>query len=225
MLNETISTAGSIINITSHYITDELYTGGINIITAPFNNNNMLWMLLPLLATLLLMEFYFGRYKDEELGWNTAFGNALVLCFVAIDLFRHLYGSSTANIIEYILTINDVKIIIPLVIASLAIILIFIDFFHFLPEKIAYALSSPAYINLIGLLGIILIYTDSILLNWTTIFACVIIFIMVNLITLVLYYIIPKYEPTISKILTIKDVETINAENTEFKNKKSNKKE
>ncbi|MGV8086418.1 MAG: hypothetical protein ACP5N1_02185 [Candidatus Woesearchaeota archaeon] len=218
MFNETISTVSTLTNNTLTYISQDLYNSGKDIITAPFNNHNMLWMLLPLLATLLLMEFYFGRYKNEELGWNTAFGNALVLSFVAIDLFRNLYGSYEKDILQFIITTSDIKILIPIVIASLALILIFIDFFHFLPEKVAYALSSPVYINLIGLLGIIVIYTNGILLNWTTLLACTIIFIFVNIITLGLYYIIPSYEPTISKILTIKDLE-------EVSNKKSNKKD
>ena len=39
----------------------------------------------------LIMTLYFGRHRDEELGWNTAFGNSLTLLFVSIDLFRYIY--------------------------------------------------------------------------------------------------------------------------------------
>lgn len=210
MLNETISTAGYIVNTTANYISGDLYTTGKHIITAPFTNQSMLWMLLPLLATLLLMEFYFGRYKDEEVGWNTAFGNSLVLSFVAIDLFRYLYGSSEHGILEFIATSNDIKILIPLVIATLAAILILIDFFHSIPEKIAYAISSPMYVNLIGLLGIIVVYTESIKLDWTTLLASMILFIIANIIMVILYYIVPNYEPTISKIITLRELESDN---------------
>jgi len=176
-------------------------------------------MLLPLLATLVLMEFYFGRYKDEELGWNTAFGNALVLMFVAIDLFRNLYEPSGQTLLQFVTTVTDIKAIIPIWIAAMALILMFIDFFHFIPKKIAYILSSPIYINLIGLLGIIIVYTNLIPLDWTTVFACAVLFIIANLITLVLYYIIPSYKPTISKILTVDDIEKYGEELSKKKKK------
>jgi hypothetical protein len=118
-----------------------------------------------------------------------------------------LYEPSGQTIIQFISTAADIKVIIPLWIAGLALLLMLVDFFHFLPKKIKYIVSSPAYINLIGLLGIIVIYTSSIPLDWTTVFACVILFVIANLISLILYYIIPSYKPTISKILTVEDVE------------------
>jgi len=71
------------------------------------------------------------------------------------------------------------------------------------------------------LLGILIIYTESIPLDWTTVFACAIIFIIANIVALGLYYIIPKYKPTISKILTVEDVEKYSEE---LSNKKVRKK-
>jgi len=223
MINETVTTTGALNNVISgtwNYLSQDFVNRGVEIIEAPIHVPNMLWMLLPLLATLLLMEFYFGRYKNEELGWNTAFGNSLVLMFVAIDLFRRLYEPSGQGIFKYITTASDIKIIVPLGILILALILILVDFFHFIPEKIAYIMSSPTYINLIGLFGIILVYTDSIPLDWTSIFAFVILFIIANMISLLLYYIIPAYQPTISKILTVDDVEKYGAEELTKKKKK-----
>jgi hypothetical protein len=190
-------------------------------VLAPMQVPNMLWMLLPLAATLILMEFYFGRYKDEELGWNTAFGNSLVLVFIAIDLFRHLFEPSGLSITQFIATTSDIKIIIPLWIIFMAIILMVVDFFHFLPKKVAYMISSPTYVNLIALLGIIIVYAPMIPLEWTTILACVILFIIANLISLGLYYIIPRYKPTISKILTVDDVEKYSEELNKKKVKKN----
>ncbi|MBR9703466.1 hypothetical protein GOV10_05475, partial [Candidatus Woesearchaeota archaeon] len=37
------------------------------IVAAPARYPEMVWILMPLLITLLLMTFYFGRYKREEL--------------------------------------------------------------------------------------------------------------------------------------------------------------
>jgi hypothetical protein len=220
MINETISSVGYAMNTTWHYLSIDLFNRGVNIVEAPIHVPDMLWMLLPLLATLLLMEFYFGRYKDEELGWNTAFGNALVLTFVAIDLFRHIYEPSGMTVLQFVAAIGDIKIILPLWIMGLALLLILIDFFHFVSKKVAYIISSPTYINLIALLGIIVIYSPHIPLDWTTVFACVILFVIANLISLVLYYIIPSYKPTIRKILTVEDVEKYGEE---LNNKKISK--
>jgi hypothetical protein len=217
MFNETISSVTIFVSNSWNYLLTDFYTRTTEILSAPFQYENMLWMLLPLLATLILMEFYFGRHKDEELGWNTAYGNALVLLFVAIDLFRKLYEPSGETIQGFIFTTDNIKIIIPLGILILGFILVFVDFFHFLPKRIAYTISSPAYINLIGLLGIIIVYSN-ILLEWTTVFACVIIFILANLISIVLYYIIPAYKPPLHKILTAEDIE-------KYAEKKSKKKD
>jgi len=220
MINEIISSVVYVAQTTWNYLSINLFHRGVDIIEAPLNTPDMLWMLLPLLATLLLMEFYFGRYKDKELGWNTAFGNILVLMFISIDLFRHLYEPSGQSAIQFIASASNIKLIVPLGIAGLALLLMLVDFFHFLPKKIAYILSSPAYVNLIGLLGIIIVYA-TIPLDWTTIFACVILFVIANLISLLLYYIIPSYKPTISKILTVEDIEKYGEE---LSKKKSDKK-
>ncbi|HYD03695.1 MAG TPA: hypothetical protein VEC16_05345 [Alphaproteobacteria bacterium] len=212
-MNETLASS------VSDYLSNDLYTRGVDIVFAPVNTPAMLWMLLPLLATLFLMEFYFGRYKDEEMGWNTAFSNAIVLVFIAIDLFRRLYEPTGLGVTEFIATGTDIKIIVPLWIMLLAIILLFINFFHFMPKKLAYIISSPAYINMVGLLGIIVVYSKDIPLDWTTIFACAILFLAANAIALLLYYLIPSYKPTISKILTPEDVEKYGEELRRKKNK------
>jgi len=221
MINETISSVSYVTQSTWNYLITDLFKRGINILKSPFNIPDMLWMLIPVLITLLLMEFYFGRYKDEELRRNTTFGNALVLAFVAIDLFRHLYEPTGQGIFQFILSAGDIKIIAPLWIMGLALVLILIDLFHFLPKKVTYILSSPTYTNLIGLLGIIVVYTESIPLDWTTVFACAILFVLANIISLGLYYIIPSYKPTISKILTADDIEKYGEELNKKKSKKN----
>ena len=221
MLNETISSIGTVANTTWSYLSTDLFNRGLDIVEAPLYVPNMLWMLLPLLATLLLMELYFGRYKEEELGWNTAFGNTLVLIFISIDLFRRIFEPSGQSILQFIISASDIKVIIPLWIAGLALVLMIVDFFHFLPKKVAYILCSPTYINLLGLLGIVIVYSPTIPLDWTTVFACAILFAIVNLLMLLLHYLVPSYKPTISKILTVEDIEKYSEELK--KKKKDNK--
>ena len=44
-------------------------------------NEDVLWMVFPLLIATVVMLFYFEKYKDERPGWNTYVANSLVLLF------------------------------------------------------------------------------------------------------------------------------------------------
>lgn len=48
----------------------------IDIATAPLNNPDIAPSVLPLVVGGLLIELYFGKHEDEELGWNTSVANA-----------------------------------------------------------------------------------------------------------------------------------------------------
>ncbi|MGV8151165.1 MAG: hypothetical protein ACP5NV_05545 [Candidatus Woesearchaeota archaeon] len=206
MFNETIIVTKSVINSTAHYLSDDLFNRGIAIIDAPFKIPEMLWMLVPILATIVLMEFYFGRYKEEELGWNTAFGNSLVLGFVAIDLFRFTHRVIGGEISDALFS-SDPKIIISMIIFGFAVLLVLMDFFHFIPKKIAYVISSSSFVHMIALLGIIIVYSTGIPFDWTTLFACLVVFLFANLLLHILYWIIPAYKSPFQRILTAEDIE------------------
>jgi hypothetical protein len=216
MFNETIIGAKAVLNTTTTYIHSELYPRGYDIINAPFKVPEMLWMLLPILVSLVMLEVYFGRYKEEELGWNTAVSNTLLLTFVAIDLFRHTYEPTGATMIESLTTPNS-KIIIAIMLFGFAILLLLLNFFHFLPKKIAYIISSVPIINMVALLGIIIVYSENILLGWTTLLASVIIFILTNLILYAFYYLVPSYHSPIHRILTVDDVNSYSEEQLKSK--------
>src|SRR3989344_25778 len=66
----------------------------LEILQAPLIMKDMLFILLPLLVVLLIIELYFGRYKYEKLGWNTAVGNSLALFFVGMNLLYFLYTNN-----------------------------------------------------------------------------------------------------------------------------------
>jgi len=125
----------------------------LEIVFSPLTNPDMLWLLIPLIANIFLLEFYFSRHKHEELGWNTAYGNALVLLFIAIMLAKHLYEQG-------ILYTHQTKFIIVLIVILFGISLTVIDFFHWLPKNIAFKISSKIPVNYLALVAIILVYTD-----------------------------------------------------------------
>ena len=208
MFNETISTVVSVANVTTTYVSGDLYPRGLAIVDAPFRVPEMLWMLIPIIVSLVMMEFYFGRFKEEELGWNTAFGNSLVLTFVSIDLFRHTYEPSGMTILSSLQS-PDTKIGIAIVLFGFALLLVLMDFFHFLPKKLAYAISSGPFIQMIALLGIVIVYSKGVPLDWTTLLASLILFLLANFVLNIIYWIIPSYRPPLHRIINIDGIERL----------------
>tara|TARA_Y100000310_G_scaffold342624_1_gene446634 strand:- start:2815 stop:3351 length:537 start_codon:yes stop_codon:yes gene_type:complete len=124
----------------------------VEILLAPINYTEMLWIATPLIMVLFLTEIYFSRYKFEELGWNSAYGNVLVLLFVSIDLFRYLYNNDLLETVT-------VKTALAIAVSLMAFLLILINFFHLLPQETAYGMSSKLPINFIAYLSIIFVYS------------------------------------------------------------------
>lgn len=151
-------------------LANEIINRLLEIVRAPYYAYDMLWMLVPLFIALLLMELYFGRYKKEELGWNTAFGNSLVLIFVCVDLFRWLYTHNSLNFFS-------LKMMLAVSVGVIGIMLTIIDFFHLLPKTLAYGLGSKLPMNFIACMAVILVYTD-IKINFVTFLASVTLFVL-----------------------------------------------
>ena len=115
-------------------------------------NKDLLWILAPIVISLILMELYFGRYKREELGWNTAFGNSLILIFVSADLINHIRGGN--------LWMDPIKMGVIITLLLVGLLLTLIDYFHALPEAWAFAISSKLPMSFIAFMASIFIYID-----------------------------------------------------------------
>jgi len=123
-----------------------------DIVKAPVDKPEMLWIIIPVALSTFLMTYYFGKYKDEELGWNTAFGNSIIMLFACLDLLRYLYNSQT-------LALNVQTILVIAVLLEGA-ILTLLNFLHALPKTFAFGISSGMTINIIILSLIILVYSQ-----------------------------------------------------------------
>lgn len=151
-----------------------------DLIVAPVNFPDMLWILIPILASLVLIQIYFGIYKQEELGWNSAFSNSLIFIFISIHLVKVLYER---NMWEYVNFHN--ALVIAVVIAGLT--LMVSTLFHIFPKRIAYDISSVLPINIIAYITIVLVYS-SIPIDLITIVAVLLfITLVVSLLKLVSY--------------------------------------
>ncbi len=123
-----------------------------DLIKAPVDFPGMLWIALPLILAMVLMELYFGRYKKEELGWNSAFANSMVLFFVGFDLIRHLYGTGEIGF--------NLRFIVVLILIFLGTTLTWLDFFHLLPKELAFILSAKFPTTISSYIAIVLVYSN-----------------------------------------------------------------
>ncbi len=140
-----------------------------SILSAPFTSPDMLWIVTPLLISMTLMQLYFGRNRDEELGWNTAFGNSISLIFVSINLLQFIYnqfGWSGFNIINPVSN----KIYLVLVLGLISLVQLIVNYYHLISKRIAFFINSAVPTNMTAYISIVLVYTD-IPLNLSTFFA------------------------------------------------------
>lgn len=118
----------------------------------------MLWVILPLVATLLAMELYFGVYSSEELGWNTATGNSLFLVLISCDLFRQLFRSGAISLET--MKASPTLFTIAGSLLFFGIVTFLFNFKHALPRKFAFSISSILPVNLFAYLAVVLVYSN-----------------------------------------------------------------
>lgn len=134
-------------------------------ISSPFTHPAMQWIIIPLLVTFLLSEFYFFRHPDEELGWNAALMNSLVLIFVAIDMTKTVFEHQTPVQVARLFIASlqhgeNLGIFITIIfIGLLGVFLAFVNYFHLIPRRLAFLVSSHASMNFIALTAVVTVYT------------------------------------------------------------------
>jgi len=159
------------------WFADVLVRAG-ELFSAPIDHPLMWWELGPLLVTLIVIELYFGRYKKEPVGWNSAVNNALVLVFVGSNLMHYLF-------LEEFLDFSSARSWIPLGLIAFGLLLVALDFFHALPASIAFGVSSVLLLNALALVGVLIVYTGAAMDSLTLMTAVVMVFFIVLLFKLI----------------------------------------
>jgi hypothetical protein len=138
-------------------LAQQIWGRTVELALAPFYNQDMLWIAIPLLIATLFMTLYFGRYEEEELGWNTAFGNTMVFVFVAINLIKEMYkqGGSFEALFEtrlyFLMTVG---------LTAAGIFLMFVTYFHLIPKRLAFFLFSAPPINVSIYVAMAIVYAN-----------------------------------------------------------------
>ncbi len=178
-----------------------------DLLAAPFRHGEMLWIVLPLVFSLIVMEFYFERHWDEELGWAAAVANSLILIFVAIDLIKTAFGVVTpwhfvrmvllAALGEGSLPVTPQVLILILFVGFLGVTFTLVNYLHLLPKKVAFTMSGHPPINYLAYFGIAIVYshetTHPLPFDLATFVAGGLLFILL----LVLVFVVKKSFPTL----------------------------
>jgi len=129
------------------------------LLKAPFFIPEMWWIISPLIVTFLVMTLYFGMYRREELGWNSALGNIIVLLFVSIDLLRTIFQYTTPPSINNYSTHQVLTTIIFIIILEV-VLLFYFAFTHKVPKKFMFFIASPLCINIQAYVIVSLVYLE-----------------------------------------------------------------
>lgn len=137
-------------------------------VSAPFLYPEMWWMLIHLLLTFVLFEFYFERHRGEDLGWTAALANSIVLIFISMELLRSIYGHGpspfavVSQIVRDLFTIGLSEhmgmVVLILLLGALGIATAVINYFHFLPRRIAFLVSGHKTVNLLAYFLIVVVW-------------------------------------------------------------------
>jgi len=170
------STGGSVLAMFQ-----EIFLRLLDLISAPVKEPNMIWIVIPLLVSTIIMVFYLRRYSKEGVGWDNMVGNALVLVFVSLDLLSTIYQNPH---LEVPIDVGGFDIPIKTIVAILILLegfaLLYVNFFRWLPKRLAFFVTSTLPVNLTAYLAIVIVYSN-IPLDWITILAALIIFFVLLL--------------------------------------------
>lgn len=138
-----------------------------NFIITPFQTSEILTSILPIVVGAIVIELYFGRYEQEELGWNTSVGNAVIWGTTGLNLLLTTEMNSNETMAAFSLV-------------GLAFMVGYMDFFHKWPDTIAFVVSSSGIVYTLTYIVVVMIKT-SMPISTTTLKAAGLLFVAVNI--------------------------------------------
>jgi hypothetical protein len=148
-----------------------------HILSAPFKNLEIWWYLFPILALWFTLEFYFGIYESESMGWNTALANAFSFAWVNIEGMRVLFEKS--------LELFWLRFSVLFLFITYSIIVIYLVFTHKIKDKYAFLAASHHLTYYFSAISILWMHGLLDLSLWVIIDLIIILFITVLFFTLI----------------------------------------
>jgi hypothetical protein len=124
------------------------------LIGAPFKNPGILWVGLPLILTLIIIELNFGARKEH--GIKQALPNALVLLFVSLDMARVVFSRGEG----FFSSLFSWPFFGTLVVFALAALVFYIDYKYGFPQKTMAGVSAHFPINVLAYSLLAIVYNQ-----------------------------------------------------------------
>ena len=153
------------------------------IFSSPFRDFSILWLLIPIIIFWLVMEVYFGRYKEEKLGWNSALGYGLSMFWIVVISFKTIFENNFE-----LFSID--KLLFVIFVAVYSVIIIFISFTHRMKAKIFFLFTSPTLVYYLFAIALLLV-NDLLNISLWVIIDLVILYIIILIFELILKKLIP----------------------------------
>lgn len=116
-------------------------------ILAPMRYPEILPTVIPIIVGAVVIELYFGKHTDEELGWNTSVGNAIVWV--------------TTGLVMYLTTdLGTQETYATFGLISLGLGVAYLNFFHKWSSTIAFLASSSGVVYTLTYIFVVLVKTD-----------------------------------------------------------------
>ena len=161
-----------------------ILSGFKEIFSAPFKDPSIWWLLTPIILFWLILEVYFGMYKGEKLGWNTALGNGLNLFWIVVISLKALFTKGLG-----LFSID--KLIVVIFIAIYSAFIISISFTHKIKEKIFFLFASPTIVYYLSAIAILWIH-GLIDISFWVIIALILFYIIILILEIILRKLIPE---------------------------------
>ena len=160
-----------------------LWSGLVEIVSAPFRDFSIWWYLFPMLCLWFILEVYFGQHKKEDLGWNTALANGFSLVWMNIEAMRMLFAYSP--------DLFWLRFVFILTILSYGCWLIYISFNHKFDPALTFKLAAPTPIYYLSIVSVL--WGHGLLnINWWVLIDLVIWFWIVFGLILLLHKFLPE---------------------------------
>lgn len=115
---------------------------------APLKQPELIPSVLPLVLGAAVIELYFGKYKHEELGWNTSVGNAIIWVSTGVSLFM------TERVLEGL-----EELAAGFLLAS-GLLIGYMNFFHKWDESWAFKASSAGIVYPMAYVTVVVVKTS-----------------------------------------------------------------
>ena len=182
------------------FIREVIIARFFDFISVFWRNDEVFWIVLPLLVSTIGMQIYFGRNRAEHASWNDFFGISVVFTFVCASLLRFLYESyRIQEFTQSGIALNKLLVSVGFVI--IGIFLMFGNFYHSFPPWLADKVSSFVFVNGLAVVAIIVVMGNMPFDNITIIVMIIFMILLSAVETLVKYTISPS--PEAAKILAI----------------------